>query len=273
MRINVGGIAVRSGVSLNNHKFLPEELKSAVERSQHQNYPLLKDHQATVDNTVGRVRFTQSTLDETGDTTVSFEGFAINEAAQKISDGLITEVSIGAHAEQLVAEDPEDDNSPIIPIGISFSELSLTPTPAVARTSIIPSKKDTEVVTMAEDEKKPQSSVVESSQTNEVGTNQSETQDAVETKMKQNIEELKAEQERVREELERMKLEELKAMLEEKKKKREAASVQEKEEKPESKAVNTSVQENTSDVLEGYTLLEDERTGKQGITAKREYWM
>ena len=136
-RIEVKGIAVRSGVSKNNHKFLPEELVKAVDRSIGKTYPLIKDHDARTDNTIGRITFGMANVDGSGDTIVPYHGFAIEDGSNilsKIQEGVITEVSIGAHAERMVKE--SEDSIEEIPIGIHFAELSTTPTPAVDGTML-----------------------------------------------------------------------------------------------------------------------------------------
>src|SRR3990167_1580666 len=136
-RIEVKGIAVRSGVSKNNHKFLPEELVKAVDRSIGKTYPLIKDHDARTDNTIGRITFGMANVDGSGDTIVTYHGFAIEDGSNilsKIQEGVITEVSIGAHAERMVKE--SEDSIEEIPIGIHFAELSTTPTPAVDGTML-----------------------------------------------------------------------------------------------------------------------------------------
>ncbi len=137
LRLNVKGIAVRSGLSKNGHRFLPEELAKAAERSKDKTYPLIKDHEATTDNTFGRIKFGAPMVDEKGDTVITHSGFAVEDGSNitmKISEGIINEVSIGAYAEQMVKE--SEDSNELIPIGIHFAELSTTPTPAVDGTAI-----------------------------------------------------------------------------------------------------------------------------------------
>lgn len=133
-RLRVKGIAVREGTSLNNHKFLGEELKKAAMSLTGK--PILKDHDATVENTIGKVTYSQHLKDKDG-VFVPFEGFVIDDdhnLHEKIITGIISEVSIGAYAEKMVKESEESDV--LIPIGLHFQEVSLTPTPAVMGTNI-----------------------------------------------------------------------------------------------------------------------------------------
>jgi hypothetical protein len=133
-RLRVKGIAVREGTSLNNHKFLGEELQKAAMSLTGK--PILKDHDATVENTIGKVTYSQHLKDKNG-VYVPFEGFVIDDdhnLHEKIITGIISEVSIGAYAEKMVKETEESDV--LIPIGLHFQEVSLTPTPAVMGTNI-----------------------------------------------------------------------------------------------------------------------------------------
>lgn len=136
-RINLKGLAVRSGLSKNNHKFLAEELIKAAQEQQGKTLPLIKDHEPTTDNTIGRVSFQQAVIDSQGDTVIPYTGFVLagmGNTAMQIAEGVINEVSIGAQADQIVKE--SEESTELIPIGIHFMELSTTPTPAVAGTAI-----------------------------------------------------------------------------------------------------------------------------------------
>src|SRR3990167_4986104 len=102
-RIEVKGIAVRSGVSKNNHKFLPEELVKAVDRSIGKTYPLIKDHDARTDNTIGRITFGMANVDGSGDTIVPYHGFAIEDGSNilsKIQEGVIPKATKGGPGEE-----------------------------------------------------------------------------------------------------------------------------------------------------------------------------
>ena len=136
-KLKVKGIAVRSGLSKNNHMFLPDELEAASKRSAGKTFPLIKDHVATTDNTIGRVQFGEAMVDNQGITSISFKGFAIEDGSNilnRLKEGVITEVSIGGHAEKMLKESKDSDV--LIPKGIHFGELSTTPAPAVEGTSI-----------------------------------------------------------------------------------------------------------------------------------------
>lgn len=136
-KITIKGIAIRSGTSKNGHKFLPEELTKASERSQGKTFPLIKDHEAKTDNTIGRVSFGLATTDADGTVMVPYTGFAIEDGTHittRILEGAINEVSIGAYADRMVKE--SEDSTEEIPIGIHYAELSTTPVPAVENTQL-----------------------------------------------------------------------------------------------------------------------------------------
>lgn len=226
-KIKVSGVAVKSGLSLNQHKFLAEELNSAVTRAQGKTFPLLKDHKPLTDNTIGRVSFKTSYVNEKGETVVPFEGFAIEDGTQitlRIKEGVINEVSIGAHAERMVKESEEDTAE--IPIGITFAELSTTPTPAVADTSISTLTNTTTHPVVGESTTSNHTIVVQSStqeqskcpECDETFTDKESMQAHMDKKHKKNTEENKmaemqekSELQKVQEELENLKLELAKA--------------------------------------------------------------
>lgn len=133
-KILVQGIAVTAGTSRNNHKFLAEELQKAT--NDMIGKPILKDHEATVDNSVGKVTSAYYSNVKGGE--INYSGFVLDSGMLKdqIESGVISEVSIGAYAEQMLQEDDGDEHSPLIPIGLHFMELSLTPCPAVQGTGI-----------------------------------------------------------------------------------------------------------------------------------------
>ena len=133
-RLLVEGIAVKSGVSRNKHLFLPEELMNAA--SSLAGKPILKDHDYTVENTVGKVTHSQA-IHEGNDVVMPFKGFVMDDqkgTIEKLEEGIISEVSVGAYCDQMLKETEESDV--LIPHGIHFMEVSLTPTPAVDGTSI-----------------------------------------------------------------------------------------------------------------------------------------
>jgi len=129
--INVHGISIRPGVSKNGIMYTTAALKEFIPTLA--NKPILKDHNTTVDNTVGLV---ESSFEQ-GVGVGAFEGWVKEDGTDlltKIKDGRIKEVSIGAFAEKLVYEN--DDDEFLTAVGLSGMELSLTPTPAVEGTSV-----------------------------------------------------------------------------------------------------------------------------------------
>ena len=129
-KINVAGIAVKSGISRNKIKYTDEELQKFAPTLQ--NKPILKDHNATVDNAVGLVTKTES---QPG--VVPYQGWVKEDGTgiiEKIKDKRVKEVSIGAIAGKLVKE--EDDSDFVIAQDLYGLELSLTPVPGVMGTSI-----------------------------------------------------------------------------------------------------------------------------------------
>ena len=134
-KINIEGIAVRTGVSMNNHLFIMDELEKSF--ASLNGKPILKDHQATVDNSIGKVTDAGFVKEKDGNAYVTMAGFVLEDdkkTIEKIETGIISEVSIGAYAEKMLKESEESDV--VIPTGLHFMEVSLTPTPAVKGTKI-----------------------------------------------------------------------------------------------------------------------------------------
>lgn len=143
-KILVKGTAIRQGVSRNKMKYLATELTSFAPTLT--NKPILKDHTGTVDSTVGLL--THTFTDDNGES-VKFEGWVKDDntgVGEKVQDGRIKEVSIGAIAKRVVKE--SEDSDELIPRGLEGMELSLTPIPGVVGTSISQSVPLTEHVNM-----------------------------------------------------------------------------------------------------------------------------
>lgn len=126
--LKISGVAVKAGVSKNNIRYTPANLMATAHELSDK--PLLKDHNATMDNIVGRTL----KVDEKGsyyeDEKVHFTANVMDEKMQEfVKDGRAREVSIGAMCERLVVEEESDDIS--IAEGIHYMELSFTPTPGV----------------------------------------------------------------------------------------------------------------------------------------------
>jgi len=120
----IRGTAITETTTSNGHTFIAEEL----EKSAHTliNVPLLKDHENSVDNIVGRVKTAH--FDE-GSKSIPFKAIVKDtKMREMIKDGLINSVSVGAHVNPSDIE--EGDNGDIIPHNITFKELSLVAVPA-----------------------------------------------------------------------------------------------------------------------------------------------
>lgn len=115
----IKGIAINETTTANGHKFIGEELRSSANTLV--GVPLLKDHINSVDNIVGRVK--GASFDETN-RNIPFNAVVKDPTMIKmIKDGLITDVSVGAHVDPKNIEENEDGT--ITPRGIIFKELSL----------------------------------------------------------------------------------------------------------------------------------------------------
>ncbi len=148
-KINVSGVAVRAGLSLNGIIYTPEELAKFTPTLKDK--PFLKDHHNATDNTIGLV--TDSSF-ENSTTNVNYKGWIKDDGKgiiERITDGRIKEVSIGGVVGRLVKENLEDDF--FIAKDMKAMELSTTPTPAVVGTSIKQTLKDLSEVTKPDDYK------------------------------------------------------------------------------------------------------------------------
>lgn len=125
----INGIAVKASTSLNGITYTAKELKKASAGLS--DVPILKDHVATTDNTIGRT--TTAHFDESSESIMYSGWIKDSGVAEKVRDGRIKNVSIGASA-TLVKESKDSDQ--IIAKNIKFMELSTTPTPGVQGTQI-----------------------------------------------------------------------------------------------------------------------------------------
>lgn len=131
-KIKVSGVAIREGISRNHVKYTAKELKKFAPTLSGR--PILKDHEGMTDNTIGLV--------ERGDflndgQLVTYEGWIKEDGTnliEKIKDGRIKEVSIGAIAGKVVMENEDDDF--IVVKDLEAMELSTTPVPGVKGTSL-----------------------------------------------------------------------------------------------------------------------------------------
>ncbi len=130
-KIKISGVAVREGTSRNRRKYIAKELNkfapSLIGR------PILKDHEGITDNVIGKI--TEAFSNDEGKT-VEYIGWVKEDGSgiiEKLKDGRISEVSIGAMAGKVVKEKKDDDI--IIPIDMEALELSTTPVPGNKGTS------------------------------------------------------------------------------------------------------------------------------------------
>ena len=124
----IQGVAINETVTKNGTKFIAAELEKGV--ASLRNKPIMKDHDNSVDSIVGRT--TENVVFNSKDKRIDFEGrIADPVIQQKIHDGLITAVSVGAFLDDV--REVKDDGGNVIAqeaIGIEFVELSLVAVPA-----------------------------------------------------------------------------------------------------------------------------------------------
>lgn len=122
----IKGTAINETTTRNNVRYVGEELQKSAHSLR--NKPILKDHVNSVDMIVGRT--TQNVFYNVSERKVDFEAKIVDKAIQeKIREGLIQSVSIGAVVEDLEESANENDHF-VIAKGIDFVELSLVAVPA-----------------------------------------------------------------------------------------------------------------------------------------------
>ena len=122
----IKGTAINSTTTRNGVKYTSEELSKSATTLK--NKPILKDHKNSVDNIVGRTTNAYFENEK-----VVFEGRIVDEEIrQKIQQGLITSVSVGAMVEEVPYEEDESGEftGTVLAKGIDFVELSLVAIPA-----------------------------------------------------------------------------------------------------------------------------------------------
>ncbi len=130
-KVQVQGIAIIPGVSKNGIRYTTEELRAFAPTLIGR--PILKDHVSETDNTIGIVETAYS--DPEGN--VYYNGWIKEDGSgivEKIQDGRVKEVSIGAYVGKMVKENDDDDF--LIATEMEGMELSTTPTPGVKGTSL-----------------------------------------------------------------------------------------------------------------------------------------
>lgn len=131
-KLLVEGIAVVEGTSRNNVHYSAKELNLFAPSLK--NRPMLKDHNAIIDNVVGKITFSES-IDN--GKKVRYKGWIKDDGnglLEKIKDGRVSEVSIGASAKRLLKE--KEDDEVVYAEGLEALELSLVPVPGVIGTSV-----------------------------------------------------------------------------------------------------------------------------------------
>lgn len=173
--IKVRGTAIRAGLSKNGIMYISEELKATAHELAGK--PILKDHVPMTDNTVGRT--THSFFVESDDR-LDYEGWIKEDGTgivERVKDGRINTVSIGAFCEKLVKESEDSEN--LCAIGIHYMELSTTPSPGVTGTSMIAAEAAPELIVESfGSNSNPQDNAVEEQQ-EKVKRDMAENTDAV----------------------------------------------------------------------------------------------
>ena len=139
-KINIEGTAIVEGVSRNGIIYEAAELDKFAPTLTGR--PILKDHEGLTDNTIGKITESKSINDGKS---VSYRGWIKEDGSgilEKIKDGRISEVSIGAMVGKLVKEKAEDTD--FIARDMHALELSTTPVPGVDGTSVKQSENNME---------------------------------------------------------------------------------------------------------------------------------
>jgi len=131
-KINVQGTAIKVGVSKNQIRYTSEELNNF--NKSFKGRPILKDHNSTVDGTIGLV--TSSNFENNKVTYTGWVKDDGNNLIEKIIDGRAKEVSVGGYAKQIVQSEADEEEGIYEVVGLEAMELSITPTPAVKGTSL-----------------------------------------------------------------------------------------------------------------------------------------
>ena len=131
-KMNVIGLAIKQGISRNGIKYIAEELEKFAPTLVGCN--IQKDHSPSIDASVGKI--TDATYEDKG-AKVLFKGWVKNDNSnliEKIEDGRISKVSIGAIAGKLIKE--KEDDPHMIAKDLHSVELSLVVVPGVVGASI-----------------------------------------------------------------------------------------------------------------------------------------
>ena len=114
----IKGVAINETTTLNNVKYVAEELEKAAPTFR--NVPILLDHVNEVKNIVGRT--TENVNFNSTDKRIDFEGKIMDkDIREMIKDGRIGSVSIGARVQDLT----EEEDGSMKAIGVQGLEISL----------------------------------------------------------------------------------------------------------------------------------------------------
>lgn len=141
----INGTAISETTTLNNHKYIAEELEKAV--SSLLNKPLLVDHEQKVENIKGKVieAVWNSEMKK-----IDFKAKITDDKIKSmIKDGVLSTVSVGAYAKELV----EDKDGSMIARGVNFAELSLVPCPADQNATFVMAMREANSLSMGNIEK------------------------------------------------------------------------------------------------------------------------
>lgn len=130
-RMDVSGVAIKPGVSRNKIHYTKEELRKFAPTLK--NLSIQKDHNDSVDASIGLVT---NSIYNTKTDTVDYEGWIKDDGHQimeKVADGRVSKVSIGAVCGQLMKEEGSDE---LFAENIEGAELSVVTVPGVVGTSI-----------------------------------------------------------------------------------------------------------------------------------------
>jgi len=123
----IRGTAINETTTRNGVTYVAEEL--IVAAASLKDKPILKDHKNSVDSIVGRT--TNNVIFNEMTKSIEFEGKIMDSSIkEKIRDGRIRSVSVGAFVEDIEKTETEDGEEQGIARGIDFVELSLVAVPA-----------------------------------------------------------------------------------------------------------------------------------------------
>ena len=123
---HIRGVAIYETTTRNNVTYKAEELEGAA--GSLRDKPILKDHEAKIDNIVGRT--TSNVFYDAREKNIKFEARITDESIKKkIDEGLIKNVSIGCFINEMETKESSGKTQNIAR-GIEFCELSLVAIPA-----------------------------------------------------------------------------------------------------------------------------------------------